>query len=465
MNIKEAWKALWGSQKAFTPTGSYSFVNGKITWISDNVENYINDGYSANDIIYSIVSITTEKIRVAPWNAYKIKDEGALKQYRSEMRKKDFNYNKALDLRTKALELYTADAKLNELLQYPNEDESFSDLVAHSSAFKQITGNRFVRGEVLKAGLNGGKPNKLYNLPPQYMAIFNNGAFPVRATGYQLNIGQTIPFDRVEVLHDKYLNMSFDVNGGHLYGMSPLKAALFNMTRSKYAKEASTKAFENQGPGGVLYVDDDRLSGEQTTEQALAVKRKWIQEYSGREATKKVVVSGYKVGWEEMGLSPVDLGVLEAEKWDLNMLCGVFNFPIQMLNAEISTLDNVKEAEKVLTRRTAMPLMTSFRENFNRKLHEDWGYKGKNIIADFDLTVYDELAADKASLTKVAYDSWWLPIERKYELQQEEIPEWMDEDTKRMIVIPSGFQKLSDLNSLDNELDNVIEEEDQNTKP
>lgn len=469
MNIKQAWKALW-SQKAVTLTGGpfrqYNVVgNGQVNWVSDDLDSYVREGFAANDIIYSIVNITQEKVRLAPWSAYKIKDEGSLKLYQAEVRKKGFDYKKALDLRTKALELYTGDSRLNDLLKHPNEQQSFEDLVAESGSAKQLMGNRYIQGKVLEGGLDKGKPQELWLLPSQFMSIQSTRSWPPRVTGYEMMYGDRIEFKKEEVLHDKTANFLYDPSGAsHLYGMPPLKAALYNITRSKYAKETSTRSFENGGPGGVLYVDDDRLGGEQSVEQALAVKRKWNEEYRGINGTKKIVVSGYKVGWEQMGLSPTDLAIIEAEKWDLNMLCGVFNFPISMLNPDGTTFNNGYTAEAALTSRTALPLLNSFKTNFNRKLQDAWGYAGKNIVVDYDLSVYTELQPNYKEMAEWI-NKMPIPVEMKYSLMQLDVPEYMTEEVRRMIYIPTGNQLIEDLNNLEGPMNAVDEELDSPKKP
>ena len=38
-------------------------------------------------------------------------------------------------------------------------------------------------------------------------------------------------------------------------------------------------------------------------------------------------------------------------------------------------------------------VLISMRDNINRKLHSDWGYKGTNIYVGYDIQVYQELEA------------------------------------------------------------------------
>jgi HK97 family phage portal protein len=442
-------------------------TNLPVSWINGNAEQYIEEGYGANDIVYSILTMAADKERMAPWDVYKIKDESSLKLYEAEIQKKDVDLKKALNLRTKALEKYDGDGKLNELLDWPNENETFSDLVANSGIVKRLTGNRYIKSTLLDIGMHRGKPQELHLLPSQNVAIKSTRTFPARALGYQLNLGQIIDFSKEEILHDKLFNPLYKVIGEELYGMSPIQAAIKNLTRNKSAKTAAVKSFDNLGPDTLIYTDDERMSADQAIAQARAVKEVIMNEYSGAENRKKMAVSGFKMGAVNLGLSPVDLQLLEAEKWDVVMFANVYNFPHILLIPEHSTLDNLKIAERSLTSRCCLPYLTSFRNNFNRKLRTDWGYKGSNIYVDFDLSVYTEMQQDMKSLTEWVMASWHLTPRQRYELQQLDIPEEIEDMPELdMIFVPSGFTEISGLNpeNIQKEMDRIEEQENQNSK-
>ncbi|HYH15930.1 MAG TPA: hypothetical protein VD794_11945, partial [Flavisolibacter sp.] len=111
--------------------------------------------------------------------------------------------------------------------------------------------------------------------------------------------------------------------------------------------------------------------------------------------------------------------------------------------------NNAGWAERSLTSRCALPLMTSFRDNFNRKLHTDWGYGGQNIYVDYDQSVYSELEIDRKQATDWIKQSDWLTIRQKYALQNLEIPQVVQDKYGEMldeIYIPNGYVKLDELN-------------------
>lgn len=465
MGIKAAWKALWGiEEKAFTPTAGYQLINGQLVSIDDRASNYISEGYGANEIIFSIVNQAAEKEKAAPWGVYKIKDESSLKSYRKEMLKstsRDFDFKKALDFRTKALETYTGDGKLTELLQWANEEETFQDIVAGSGAYKRLSGNRYIWANLLEGGANDGKPQELHLMPSDLTQPLVQRSWPPRKVGYQMTYEQILQFSLEAVLHDKTWNPSRGVPGDTLVGMSPIKAALTILTRNKANKLSSTKAFQNQGPPAIIYVDDARLSGTDAVAQAGAIKQKLFEEWGGPANTKKMAVSGYKTGATLLGISPVELESLKLEQWDVILFCMVLNFPPLLVMAEHATLDNYKMATRELVTKTCLPSLVDLRGALNRKIEKHWGYAGKGLYIDFDATVYPELQVERKEIAE-----WTskvpLTIRQTYEALQLEIPkDYVNSELIDKIFMPNGKTLLDDLDP--SNLDSVMNGVDDGT--
>lgn len=463
MNI---WNKLFGrkaapvEQKQFVRQASYQIVGGQIVSSPDNRRSYIENGYNVNDHIFSAVNLIKEKVVIAPWNVYTVKDESSLKKYKALMSKKDMtgdDFALANKLKTKALELYTGDERLNELLRYPNEYCTFPEFVGESSIFKMLTGGRTIWGNVLSGGANAGKVYSLEHLPYQHISIIVSTTFPQKILGYRYDSfipnNPGIPtFTAEQVMHDKYPNPNYDSAGGQFYGHSPLKSALRLTDRSNSSNKAANALFENGGPSKVLFFDDTRFDPAQGEAQVAAIK-KTLQgkEYSGADNKGKVAISGYPMGVADIGLSTEELQIIESEKWDLRRFCNVFGgIPSQLLNdPENKSYNNQKEGEKALTVRGALPLLNSFRDSFNHQLTQYWGYKDTNIYVDYDQTVYTELQDDNK-------DKWtWvreLPITWGAKLETmgmdfDPNAEGMDE-----IMIPSGFVPIDSMNVVDEEL-------------
>ena len=414
---KKALKPVMG------PTGarSYQVIGGSLIPIPDHSANYITEGYGINDIIYSIINLILDKVRQAPWNVYEVVDESSLKainaihalQAKRDLGPEDFA--KIRSLQQKGLKLVKSPGKWGDLLKYPNEEGNFQELVASGSGYKMLTGNKFLWANLLDKGANSGYPQELHLMPSQHMQIVANTGFPCRVLWYNMPMFGYTGIERFEkevVFHEKYFNYDYTTNGSHLMGMAPLKAGLKLTNRNNSALDVSTSKFQNGGLEGIIYMDEpnlatnDRKAGHA---QMVALKQSLATEYSGPTNTGKLATSGYKIGFENLGLSPVELAIIEAEKWDLRRFCNVLGgVPSQLLNdPENKTYNNQKEGEKALTSRCALAHLTSFRDALNRKAHKDWKLDSKWII-DFDMTVYSELQTDAGEMMK-----WLEPLAKK----------------------------------------------------
>lgn len=416
--LQKAIASLIGIKQAPLLSGSnYSYINGSLVWMADNQASFVQNGYGNNDIVYSGVNLVTDKARVPEWELYKVVDEAAMKKYKTAI--KNNNYKEAKKWKRKSLEELTTfnskTGKWAELLQWPNENETFQDIVANGIAYKMLTGNKFLYGELLQLGANAGVPNELFLLPSQYMTIIATLGFPNRTVGYKLMQTEILNFDKSLVLHEKFFNPEYHWQGSHLYGQSPLKAAIKNLTRNNYAKTASASKFENRGADGVIFVDDQRMSNEEGMEQIAAVKRILANDYSGPGNSGKIAAAGYKVGYQKIGESVVDLDIINAEDLDLRRLFNIWGIPSQLGNDPANkTYNNQKEAEKALTTRCVLPQMESFKNHLNRMASTYWGLQDQNVYIDYDSDCFDELQEDKAAKWQWVKE---LPVPEAYKLE------------------------------------------------
>jgi phage portal protein BeeE len=392
-------------QTPFSGT-QFQIINGRLVSISDNPVNYLKNGYDINDIVYSILSLIMDKIRVSPWGLYKIKDESAMKAYQGMQRKSLWfadDYRKIRDLRHKAIEPVKDPGRMGELLKYPNDDETMSDFVANGCGYKLSVGNKYIYADILEAGADKGLPNKLINLPAQYGEIEATDSFPTIITGYKISLWSTRRFLPEEIMHEKYWNPNWNINGQQLYGVAPLKASLKILNRDNSSLDSSASRFQNQGISGILHMKGvpGQSNGDDLVTEVKNLKKTMINEWSGPQQTGKMGLSGYDMGWLPIGLTAEEMQQIENEKWNLRRLCNVWGVQSQLLNdPDNKTYANQEEAERSLTTRCAIPALTSFRDNLNRKLQKDWGLKGKGLIADYDASVYTELQQDTAKMVE-----------------------------------------------------------------
>lgn len=425
---------------------------GIVTWSGANAQSFVNDGFAGNETVYSVIKMVTDKAKLAPWHAYKIKDERKYLQYREmtlKMQNKDFvaeNIKQARELKQEALQPYDGDDRLNELLKFPNDADSWSDMIEAWGAYKLTTGNAFTAADLIQAGNNKGKPLSLFQLPAQYTSIRADiNRWPPVAVGYQLYIGVYYLYDKADVLHDRNVNLRADASGLYLYGMSPLQPGSRIITRNNESKKAAVANLVNGGPASIVSLNPPTQAATQqgfVTTQVAELKRR-ILEFSGADNKNKVAISGYPVDVKQLGLSNVDLDIIKGEMWDLRLICNLLGVPSQLLNdPENKAEANAKEAEKALTVRAALPLLYGMETNLNRKFSTDWGYKGTGIVVCPDLSVYQELQEDKKTKFEWVKD---LPVTNRQKLQMMDVkPEDVSEDILNMVTVSNQVNHLDD---------------------
>lgn len=429
-------------------SGRMEFVGGQVVWMSDNGQGYIKEAYQANDIIFSAANLIADKVRMAPWGLYEVVDESSLKQANAILSGKydAKGYMQAQRLRRKSLQpienMNSRVGKLADLMKWCNDYDTFNDVVATATLYQLITGNEMLYAVLLDKGANTGVPNELYNMPAQYMSIVAKTSFPQKVLGWQLNAGTLDKFTVEEIMHIRFANLDYDMNGSGLYGMSPVRAAANTVTRNNAAKLAGASQLQNNGATGLAYIDDDKISSEQAKAQAKAIKEVWNQEYTGAKNFNKVAFAGARMGYVQVGMSLKDMGLTDIEAVDLRRLANIWGIPSQLLNdPDNKTYNNQKEAEKALTARCAMPRLRAFRDNLNRKLQTHWGYKGMNVYVDFDASVYPELNEDMSDMVKWM-NELVMPEAYKLEMAGIEVPANLPED---LILVDQNKVPLTEL--------------------
>ncbi len=447
-----------GALTATQNSPGFRFIGGNLIPYNTDKLSYIENAYLINDIIYSIIKLILDKAVQAPGGIYTIKDETKFRHYSAMVakmagtspgKKTAEDFRKIKELRHKSLVLDTSDEYLNDLIEWPNENECFADHNYGLWGYKLITGDYFEAGwEPIAGGLNAGKPTQLYGLPTQFMSILASNTLPISEDGYLLQLGTEIPYSKEDVLHEKYWTPEWDIYGKQLQGLSPLRAALKRIQRNNEVVKRGAKSAENAGADVIVYMDDAAAladNGKFGWRQVGALKDTWESEQYGSQNAGKAVFSAYKMGVTKLGLTPVELDLIASEGVDMRFLCNIFGVPSQLMNdPDNKTYANQAEGEKALTTRCAMPLLVGRQRNFNRKLRQLPAYKNGNKVFEFDMTVYTELEENKKELVEWMAGSY-LPIRRRLEILGEDIPETMTEEELNAIPVPSGTTLLSEL--------------------
>lgn len=433
-------------------------VNGTIVPYKTDKSEYIRKGYEQSDLFYMVVKRIVDKATQAPWGTYKIVDRAAYSKalvLRKELHKPGAleKYKKYIK---KALEVYDGDKALSRLLQYPNDIHTLSQHHSLLWTYKLTTGEYYEQWFTASGGLNAGLPVSLECLPSNFMTIRTNRALPLRITGYTLVGAGTAyaDFTTKEILHEAYTNLDWTIDGNHLYGMAPFQPMRTRVQRNNESQMQGAQQMKNGGERGVMYLDlpaeiiKDDMHGNFVVDQTNEMKKKFDEVLGGgNRNTGATTFSGYKVGFEKVGLSPSDLNMTELELTDLRMICAALNAPSQLFNDPSNkTYANEAEGSKALVLNAAVPLLTDREQSLNRQLGNYENYSEGDVVISYDLSVYSELEVNRKDQADYLNTAWWLTPNEKREIMGETT---LDDENMNKIYVSSSLVPLEEVSTPD----------------
>jgi HK97 family phage portal protein len=151
-----------------------------------------------------------------------------------------------------------------------------------------------------------------------------------------------------------------------------------------------------------------------TDTQASDLEKQWNRKL-GSEKAGKIMVTAAKFDYKQLGLSPVDLNILESQKMDLRDICNVYGVSSELLNdPDNKTNSNKKESRSALYYERVIPELDSIRDELNRWLVAPYSKQdGKQYHIDYDLSAIPALQEDMEKVTKQLLDAWWLTPNEK----------------------------------------------------
>lgn len=337
MALGDIWNRLTGKQA--NPLDQYlmrMLQNNAIFPVIDN-EFYLNS-YCGNNDVFTVINKITEPASTVPI----------------------FQYDKNEEL--------VEGGKMLALLNNPNNYQSRSQFIEAGLSFYYIFGESFSAYETLDNGINAGLPLRLDQLPPRWIVLILDSYFsPIK--GYSFypygSSGNKLDYPKEKVFHWKEFNPDYQITGGHLRGMSRLKPLIKTITGSAEAYNSLVKAFQAQGMWGLLTMLDE--DGKAT---ALSKQQKSDLKNAFKRDAKKgdVTISSLKAEYVKMGLTVVELNVLNSIGLLGGKLTDAFNVPDQLMaGSQTKTYTNYKEAERALWSNAICPSLDAYLEGMS-----DW---------------------------------------------------------------------------------------------
>jgi len=357
----------------------------------------INDVYAASAAVYSIVSRIAQMAASVPMKVYEVKDEAKQKQFEalSKMPSSVENNVRKFLLKKQALTEVSGDNPLQLLIDNPNRQDPKELFYQTLISYMMVTGNAFWAMPTLDLGPNAGLVSEMFIMPSQYTGIITTNGWPNPVLGYELIVSGAMLYKGSEVLHTRYPNLSYSIDGLQLYGMSPLFAGRKTVASNNNAETAADMMFVNGGPR-VIVARKDWDGSERSTEQIGQQKQADKKEYSGVTNINKLKVMAGDIDVHQVGLSPVDLDIIASQGFTFDMLCNLYKISSTMFNNKsASTESNVSEMRRDSWTAGAIPLIKAIADVYNMKLVPLYNKKyKKKFFIDLDISGIPELQED-----------------------------------------------------------------------
>jgi HK97 family phage portal protein len=380
---------------------------GKPVIMQDKAKEYVDQGYATNADVYAIISRIAQRSSAIPLGLFEVVDKKAFKAYKACLSGTSEDKIKAFKYQMKALKEIESHQIL-EVIKNPNKMQGEAEFREEAIGYKLLTGNSYLYGGKPEGGPNKGKIISLEVLPAHFMDIVPGDTFnPVKE--YQQTFGAKLKFKPENILHMKYWN-PFAEEGQRLYGMSPLKAARLIMMQSNNGQIRNAATLESGGHRGLITpeTEDDSF----TMTQAKDIKAMVT-----KPATKagEITVTDARVKWQQIGMSPVDLDIINSLQINRRQLCNIYKMPSQMLNdGENSTYSNMQEARKAFITDAVLPELEAFVDGLNRWMVAEYNRaENTNYYIGYDLNSIPELQDDLEKLVAQLKDADWLTYNEK----------------------------------------------------
>ena len=416
---------------------------------SDTMNN-INNGYCGSEDVYSIVRRIARTAAMIPIKVYRVIDDAALEKYAFARQQKNYSTQQLLRkqfLKIKALEEVEVDNDLSTLINNPNPEYTSTEFLEGAYTFRLLTGNTYIHTPLLELGVNAGKPLEMWIMPSQWTSLQVSNTWPRKVLGYRLQIAELIEVPREEVIHVRYFNPQYSYVGNELIGLSPLRAGSRILTRQQAETDYSVNAFQNSGISGVVWNDSIR---QDDIEQGALDKMK-TDFYGGAAGTmnaRKLLFMAGKIGYQQVGLGPVDMNILESQKMTFKSLCNVFGVSDRLFNNDATGSEiSVDIAYKDLFTNAVIPEVNALVDGMNLMLVPKFNAGKDKYFIDSDITGITELQDDMQDMATVFSN---LPVMNPGIIAK--AFNWSyDEDDPGMnkFFIKQGYQTLEDaINSI-----------------
>lgn len=419
----------------------FQFIGGKKAQYDYKDSVYLDKGYATNPDVFAVINQMCDKTKAVPYAVKKIKDDANFRKLQSIKTTTNGRYSikQLADVRILESKAYE-DKEMNFPLEKPNPNQTWADIHVLFKLFFRVTGNAYLFMAWPDEGKNTGVPQLLYVLPSHKMTIvLKKDADLIYDENpidyYMLRDGdQNIKFPAEQIIHIKTANPFFDLNGSHLYGLSPIRALLKNIESSNEALNNNVMTMKNSGVYGFFSGKNAALTPEQVSQMKLNLVE--MDKNPGRLSR----IAGFSLPLEftKMSVDTKDLMPFEFLKYDQKTICNVLGWSDALLNNDDGgKYDKQKEERKRVITDNIQPDLILFDQAFTEKFIRRFkGYE--DAVYEHDISELPEMQEDYKMMLEWMEKAYYTPNEIRaatkaetLDIEEMNVP-WIDGGKKRI---------------------------------
>tara|TARA_R110000782_G_scaffold2891_2_gene10758 strand:- start:4405 stop:5802 length:1398 start_codon:yes stop_codon:yes gene_type:complete len=379
----------------------YSVIGNSSSSYDINGKTYLKEGYQKNSFVYSIIQAQAKKTAAIPYFIKKVENETKAKAFKREIKRSNIADPQTKiflkNLENKAF--VPGDDNMDFPLANPNVEQTWTEFMAMYKTYMKMTGNCYIYMVAPEEGANKGVPIAMYILPAHLIEIVvktdANYLIDEDPVDYYSLIEGTVwaDFKSESVVHIKYPNPEFSLTGSHLYGQSPLRAALRNLECANEAITQNIKTMKNSGAFGIIHGKTNPL----TPDQASEIKSRLTEMDNDPTRLSNIAGVSAEVGFTRMSLPTKDLMPFDYLNFDKKEIANCLNW--FLIDSSISDYGGtIKEIKKENVVADIMPDLGLFENAFNMEILPRFK-NYQNTMLVFDASTLPEMQSDMATLT------------------------------------------------------------------
>ncbi len=382
----------------------YWGLGGGYTAYDTQQKTYIEKGYNINPFVYSIVNQMATKTASIPLYIKKVEDHQSLKKLK-RLRLVTGN-DLTIQQKIASFLLETKAFDKDELpfpLHMPNHNQTWVEFKALFKTFIKTTGNVYIYMLTVEEGKDAGTPLAVYLLPSQNLQIVlkdNANMLGLENPVKEYLLIEQRSYTRFEsenVIHIKYANPNYDTNGRHLYGQSPLEAALKNIQSSNVGLDLNIKTLKSGGAFGFIHGKNTPI----TVTQAAELKERLVEMNNSPENLGKIAGVSADMAFTRISLTSDELKPFDYLAFDEKQIANVFNWTIDD-GKRGDFGGTIKEIKKSRVTDNIIPDLNLLVEALNK--HFLPRFKGyENTVIEYDVGELPEMQDDLTVLSEWLY--------------------------------------------------------------